>query len=79
MQLSINVCQDDYAFALLDLKAAIKVSWDNVIGIYIDGFYRVFKDCNTTFYRLLDSLVVECWLWMREVPGSIPSQGPPPR
>ena len=25
-------------------------------------------------YRLLDSLVVECW--HREVPGSIPSQGP---
>ena len=29
--------------------------------------------------RLLDSLVVECWLQVREVPGSIPSQGPPPR
>ena len=27
-------------------------------------------------HRLLDSLVVECWLWVREVPGSIPSQGP---
>ena len=26
--------------------------------------------------RLLDSLVVECWLRVREVPGSIPSQGP---
>ena len=26
-------------------------------------------------YRLLDSLVVECWLRVREVPGSIPSQG----
>ena len=31
------------------------------------------------YYRLLDSLVVECWLRVREVPGSIPSQGPPPR
>ena len=29
-----------------------------------------------SFYRLLDSLVVECWLRVREVPGSIPSQGP---
>ena len=29
--------------------------------------------------RLLDSLVVECWLRVREVPGSIPSQGQPPR
>ena len=27
-------------------------------------------------YRLLDSLVVECWLQVREVPVSIPSQGP---
>ena len=27
-------------------------------------------------YRLLDSLVVECWLRVRKVPGSIPSQGP---
>ena len=27
-------------------------------------------------YHLLDSLVVECWHRVREVPGSIPSQGP---
>ena len=27
-------------------------------------------------YRLLDSLMVECWLRVRKVPGSIPSQGP---
>ena len=26
--------------------------------------------------RLLDSLMVECWLRVREVPRSIPSQGP---
>ena len=26
-------------------------------------------------HRFLDSLVVECWLRVREVPGSIPSQG----
>ena len=26
-------------------------------------------------HRLLDSLVVECWLRLREVLGSIPSQG----
>ena len=30
----------------------------------------------TYSYRLLDSLVLECWLRVREVPGSIPSQGP---
>ena len=27
-------------------------------------------------HRLLDRLVVECWLRVREAPGSIPSQGP---
>ena len=27
-------------------------------------------------HRLLDSLVVECWLRVQEVPGSIHSQGP---
>jgi len=26
--------------------------------------------------HLLDSLVVECWLRVREVPDTIPSQGP---
>ena len=28
------------------------------------------------YHRLLDSLVVQCWLRMRDVPSSIPSQGP---
>ena len=42
----------------------------------------IYTDWNHLFlfycfhYRLLDSLVVECWLRVREVPGSIPSQGP---
>ena len=31
---------------------------------------------HSILYHLLDSLVVECWLRVREVPGSIPSQGP---
>ena len=30
----------------------------------------------TNLYRLFDSLVAECWHRVREVPGSIPSQGP---
>ena len=33
-------------------------------------------DLTMRFNRLLDSLVVECWHRVREVPGSIPSQGP---
>ena len=31
---------------------------------------------NITAHRLLDSLVVECWLRVRKVKGLIPSQGP---
>ena len=31
---------------------------------------------STIKYRLLDSLVVECWLRVRDDRGSIPSQGP---
>mgnify|MGYP000305435489 FL=1 len=33
-------------------------------------------DFTVLAYRLLDSQVVECWLRVREVPGSIPNQGP---
>ena len=40
------------------------------VGLAYRGKYYLFP------YRLLDSLVVECWLRVREVPGSIPSQGP---
>ena len=28
---------------------------------------------SSPWLRLLDSLVVQCWLWVREFPGSIPS------
>ena len=41
--------------------------------LIINGLQVNLKDI---FNRLLDSLVVECWLRVREVPGSIPSQGP---
>ena len=42
----------------------------DMIGYNVDA--KVYT-CNN---RLLDSLVVECWLRVREVPGSISSQGP---
>ena len=32
--------------------------------------------CSNESDRLLDSLVVECWLRVRKVTGLIPSQGP---
>ena len=37
---------------------------------------RALKSVLFRRYRLLDSLVVECWHRVQEVPGSIPSQGP---
>ena len=39
-------------------------------------FLMVANDFHLLCHRLLDSLVVECWHRVREVPGSIPSQGP---
>ena len=56
------------------------------LHIYTDK-YELFSMCYLTdrdycswhdkrSHSLLDSLVVECWLLVREVPGSIPSQGP---
>ena len=38
----------------------------NLVNFQLESF---------AFNRLLDSLVVECWHRVREVPGSIPSQG----
>ena len=37
-------------------------------------YARVTNMISFIFHRLLDSLVVECWLRVREVPGAIPSQ-----
>ena len=39
-------------------------------------YWEIGFDINHQNYRLLDSLMVECWLRVRKVPGSIPSQGP---
>ena len=44
-----------------------------------DGKKLCVVDCvflSLSVHRLLDSLVVECWLQVREFPGLIPSQGP---
>ena len=43
--------------------------------LYLLCFNNQTKNNNKGTYRLLDSLVVE-WLRVRDVPGSIPSQGP---
>ena len=46
-----------------------------LITIYNLLYYIVFEG-QYSEYRLLDSLVVDYWHRVREVPGSIPSQGP---
>ena len=47
-----------------------------VVSNYVKKENMLFDASHWRPYRLLDSLVVECWLRVREVPGSIPSQGP---
>ena len=46
-----------------------------LITMYNLLYYIVFEG-QYSEYRLLVSLVVDCWHRVREVPGSIPSQGP---
>ena len=43
-------------------------------GLY--GRSYISSGLNSRTYCLLDSLVVECWHPVPEIPGSIPSQGP---
>ena len=47
-----------------------------VIYLLVQYMYMADTKCYLELNRLLDSLVVECWLRVREVPGSILSQGP---
>ena len=46
-----------------------------LITIY-NLLYYIVVEGQYSEYRLLDSLVVDYWHRVREVPGSIPSQGP---
>ena len=46
-----------------------------LITIYNLLYYIVFEG-QYSEYHLLVSLMVDCWHRVREVPGSIPSQGP---
>ena len=56
---------------LQQLHVSIYTYLDKAIGIKVVFTLRVLL----TSDRLLNSLVVECWLLVLEVPGSIPSQG----
>ena len=52
------------------LQSQQKKSWCGLILLHLP-----YKEYHTRHDRP-DSLEVECWLRVREVPGSIPSQGP---
>ena len=56
-------------------KPICSINWYSTLLTYLTMPMKIptVTDCG---HRLLDSLVVECWLRVREVPGSIPSQGP---
>ena len=62
------------------LHITVSLVLDNLLELHLG--YRLSEKkekvsiFNTIAYRLLDSGVVECWLRVREVPASIPSQGP---
>ena len=42
----------------------------------IQSIFLEVKHCFIVYHRLIDNLVVEGWHRVREVPGSIPTQGP---
>ena len=48
--------------------------WFHIVDIL--GNQGLVFNIKNIYHCLLDSLVVKCWLQVREVPGSIPSQGP---
>mgnify|MGYP007091348104 CR=1 FL=1 len=51
--------------------------WEYRLYICLDFFIFFQPQIQQKHWTLLlDSLVVECWLRVREVPGSIPNQGP---
>ena len=49
------------------------VAFENMFAVYNHEDGQPFQ---SLYKKFLDSLVVECWLRVREVPGSILSQGP---
>ena len=62
-------------FSLFLTKATHRLSNNLIIASEIVNWWTLHQ-FNNNMHRLLDSLVVQCWLRVREVPASIPSQGP---
>ena len=76
-----NICQRNVYSMLINVhiytraKPAFKLQGvETNLHIHIHNCLNI--NLNIRLHRLLDSLVVECWLRVREIPGSIPSQGP---
>ena len=58
-------------------RISIRSMWEYRLYICLDFFIFFQPQIQQKHWTLLlDSLVVECWLRVREVPGSIPNQGP---
>ena len=62
----LSDCKFSVVMCIIGVVYTIRATYKSVMELWITG-------CD---YRLLDSLVVECWLRVREVPGSIPNQVP---
>ena len=67
---SANVRQYDMFFVDLNFPCI------KIVVLKIRNTYSVVHESQYVNHRLLDSLVVEYWRRVSEVPGSIPSQGP---
>ena len=61
-----------FPFCFLYLLSCL-FEWPESCALYCKPFCMTMDN---NIRRLLDSLVVECWLQVREVPGSIACQGP---
>ena len=72
-------------FNKTDIRNATQASLYNTNNYYGTWFISIlansvvcvlFMAVTVLIVNVRDSLVVECWLRVQEVPGSIPSQGP---
>ena len=72
-----TLCIEIYSRLLYNIPQASQITWatsDKINGNVILVRCILYEISYT--HRLLDSLVVEGWYRVQEVPGSIPSQGP---
>ena len=74
-QLCVNVYFETITICITNHKTVLKSNKFRSPSFLVNFWTKSINDYQFVHYRLLDSLVVECWLRVLEVPGSIPSQG----